>query len=220
MDRVHPSGISSHALEEALRLIVVTDAAQAGPRELLAVVKAALQGGARCVQLRMKDASARELVAAGTELRRLTQDFDALLIVNDRADVAEEIGADGVHVGPNDPPVAALRDRFPALVIGASTDDPARAQALERAGADYLGCGAVFGTTSKDVGGEAIGPDQLSAVARAVRIPVVGIGGITPDNVSQLAGGGAAGVAVIGAVMAAPDPVESVQLLMARFQPS
>ncbi len=220
MDRATPDDIQPVSLEEALRLVVVTDEGQAGARGLMTVIRAALQGGARCVQLRMKDASAHEMAATGMELRRLTHSFGALLFVNDRADVAREIEADGVHVGPNDPPVDALRRLFPDLLIGASTDDPERAKALERMGADYLGCGAVFGTTSKDVGGESIGPEQLERVARAVRIPVVGIGGINTHNVAEIQGGGSAGLAVIGAIMAAPDPAEAVRLLMARTHPS
>ena len=199
---------------DSLRLLVLTDHALARPRDPVDVVAAAIRGGATAVQLRMKGASASELRDIGAELRRITHEARVLLYVNDRADVAVAIGADGVHVGPNDPAVVDLRRVYgPGLRIGASTDDPETARRLEAEGADYLGCGAVFGTTTKDVGGEAIGPERLAAVAAAVSIPVVGIGGIGPGNIARLAGTGAAGVAVVGAVMAAPDPESAAREL-------
>jgi thiamine-phosphate diphosphorylase len=126
-------------------------------------------------------------------------------------------GADGVHLGPDDLPVAEARRIAPDILIGYSTDDPAQAVAAERAGANYIGCGAVFGTTSKDAGGERIGVERLSQVARAVSIPVIGIGGITVENVNEVAAGGAAGAAVIGAVMSAPDPGAATRSLLASF---
>lgn len=213
-----------------LRLIVITDAAIAAPRQVLEVVHAALGAGAPAVQLRMKDPTstdgagaardliaARDVIAAALELRQATRDAGALLFVNDRLDVALAAEADGVHLGPDDIPVAAARAVVPDdFLIGASTDDPELARKAARDGADYIGCGAVFGTTSKDVAGEAIGAARLDAVARAVDIPVIGIGGITVDNVARLADTAAAGVAVIGAVMGAPDPAAAVRTLLAR----
>jgi thiamine-phosphate pyrophosphorylase len=199
-------------LREALQLILVTDPKLGGSTPVEETVRLALEGGCRAVQLRDKDASARELLARARALRELTRQHGALLFVNDRADVALASGADGVHVGPNDVPVAALRawlgDR---LIIGYSTDDPAEAVAAVAEGADYLGCGAVFGTTTKDVGSEAIGIDGLEAVATAVQVPVVGIGGVDLGNVSQVARSSAAGVAVVRGIMAAPSPAEATR---------
>jgi len=205
---------------DALRLIVITDAAMVDARgdgrTMRDVVSETLAAGGRAIQLRMKGATAREMAAAARELLPVVHAHDGLLFVNDRADVAAAVGADGVHLGPHDVPVAAIRRTFgPDLLIGYSTDDPAVARDAERDGADYLGCGAVFGTTSKDVGGEAIGAAGLKAVVDAVDIPVVGIGGITPDRAPQVVGTGAAGVAVIGAVMSAPDPGAAVRRLLA-----
>ena len=201
-----------------LRLIVITDATIAAPRPVVDVVRAALQAGAPAIQLRMKDASARELLAAAMELRNHTRAACALLFLNDRLDVALAAGADGVHLGPDDLPVAAARAAVPAdFLIGFSTDDPVVASRAETEGADYIGCGAVFGTTSKDVGGEAIGLTRLAEVARAVTIPVVGIGGIDVGNVAEVARTGASGAAVIGAVMKAQDPVTAVRALLAPF---
>lgn len=199
-----------------LRLVVVTDRRLAAPRTVRDIVQAALAGGARTIQLRDKHASARELHAYATALAPIVHASGGILIVNDRLDVALATGGDGVHLGPDDMPVASARRVAPAgFIIGASTDDPGRARELEREGASYIGCGAVFGTTSKDVGGEQIGVERVAEVARAVSIPVVAIGGITADNAAQLAGSGAAGVAVVGAVSGAPDPQAAVRALLA-----
>ena len=201
-----------------LRLIVITDTRLAAPRSLIEVVGAALDAGAPAVQLRMKDAAARDMVALGLELRRLTRRAEALLFVNDRLDVALVIGADGVHLGPDDLPVAAARAVAPPdLLVGYSSDDPERARRAVRDGASYIGCGAVFGTSSKDVAGERIGAQRLDAVARAVDVPVVGIGGIDPANIGEVACTRAAGAAVIGAVMTAADPADATRALLAAF---
>lgn len=199
-----------------LRLMVVTDRRLAGTRSVREVVEAALAAGARVIQLRDKNATARELYQQASELLPLVHGHLGFLVVNDRIDVALAAGADGVHLGPDDIPVAtARRIAPPDFLIGASTDDPQRARELEQHGASYIGCGAVFGTSTKDVGKERIGPERVREVAAAVRIPVVAIGGITPDNVAQLGGTGAAGVAVVGAVMSAPDPADAVRRLLA-----
>lgn len=201
-----------------LRLIVITDRALAGPRGVLEVVAAALRAGAPAIQLRDKNAPAVEQLELATSLRELTRAHNALLFVNDRLDVALAVGADGVHLGPEDLPVAAARDIAPGLVIGFSADDPAAARAAERNGASYIGCGAVFGSTTKaGLAAERIGIERLGAVARAVRIPVVGIGGITPSNAHAIAATSAAGVAVIAAVMAAHDPARATRELLEAF---
>lgn len=201
-----------------LRLIVITDRVLAQPRDVVDVVRACLEAGAPAVQLRDKDATARELFGQAIAIRALTATHGALLFVNDRLDVALAAGADGVHLGPGDLPLEAARRAAPApFLIGWSTDDPEDARRAERLGADYIGCGAVFGTTSKDVAGERIGTERLAAVAAAVRIPVVGIGGIGPDNVGAVARTGAAGAAAIRSVMAATDPAAAVRTLLAAF---
>lgn len=203
-----------------LRLIVITDRVQAAPRDVLDTVQQALQAGAPAIQLRDKTLGARELYELALKLRTLTREAGALLFINDRLDVALAAGADGVHLGPDDVPLAAARRAAPGLLIGVSTDDPEEARQAERAGADYIGCGAVFGTTSKaDIGDEAIGTDRLRAVVEAVRIPVVGIGGINTSNVEQVAHTGASGAAVIGAVMKAADPAQAVHSLLRPFPP-
>jgi thiamine-phosphate pyrophosphorylase len=199
-----------------LRVIVVTDRRLALPRSIQQVVQAALDAGAPAIQLRDKAATARELAETARALLPAVRATRALLFINDRLDVALAIGADGVHLGPDDIPVsAARRIAPPGFLIGFSTDDPDMARTAEIDGASYIGCGAVFGTTTKaDAAGEAIGTRRLDAVARAVDIPVVAIGGITTDNAAAIARTAAAGVAVVGAVMAAPDPGEAVRALL------
>lgn len=203
-----------------LRLIVLTDQRLAAPRSIYEVVEAALAAGAPAVQLRDKEATSRELYDQALRLRELTRQYGALFFVNDRLDVAVASGADGAHLGPHDLPLAAARRVAPRpFLIGVSTDDPTAAREAQAAGADYIGCGAVFGTTTKrEVGSERIGPEGLEAVARAVEIPVVGIGGVTIDNVDLLPPTGAAGAAVVGAVMASPDPAEATRRLLGAFR--
>lgn len=202
-----------------LRLIVITDRQLAAPREVLAVVRAALDAGAPAIQLRDKHASARELAEQARELLPVVNAAGARLFINDRLDVALAVNAHGVHLGPEDLPVSAARRLAPApFLIGWSTDDPASAARAQADGADYIGCGAVFGTTTKaEAGAERIGTQRLDAVAAAVRVPVVAIGGITEQNVACVAATRAAGAAVVSAVMAADDPGLVVRRLLAAF---
>jgi thiamine-phosphate diphosphorylase len=131
--------------------------------------------------------------------------------------VALAAGADGVHLGPDDLPVAAARAVAPEILIGYSTDDPERARTAQQDGASYIGCGAVFGTRTKDVGDEAIGIERLRAVVQAVDIPVVGIGGITGENAGAVAAAGAAGAAVVSALMRARAPAATAREVLGAF---
>jgi thiamine-phosphate diphosphorylase len=135
-------------------------------------------------------------------------------------DVALALGADGVHVGPDDLPVADVRRAVPAdFLVGTSTDDPERARALATAGADYIGCGTVYATQSKADAGTVIGLEGLQRVIAAVDVPVVGIGGIdAPRSAEVAAYTGAVGVAVIGAVMGADDVERAVRALLAPWE--
>ncbi len=209
------------ALARALRVLVLTDRALASPRAVPEVVEEVLQAGVRAIQLRDKQASSRDLYQQARALLEITRRHDALLFVNDRLDVAVAAGADGAHLGPDDLSIASARRWVPAsLMLGYSTDDPIEARRAVADGADYIGCGAVFGTTSKDVGGEQIGLDRLRAVVEAVPVPVVAIGGIDTSNAASVPATGAAGVAVLSAVMAAEQPArEATQLVEAMRVP-
>jgi len=205
-------------LAERLRLIVITDAATAGSRSIPEIVSACLSAGAPAIQLRDKTMGAGELVALGTVLRSMTREHDALLFVNDRVDVALAVGADGVHLGPDDLPVQTVRRIVPpGFLIGFSTDEVDGALQAVADGADYLGCGTVWPTGSKADSGDSIGPDGLDRVARAVPLPVVGIGGITSERAAILSSTRAAGVAAIGAIMGAPDPGQATAAFLTAF---
>ncbi|MFP8953364.1 thiamine phosphate synthase [Natrialbaceae archaeon A-arb3/5] len=191
------------------RTYLVTQASISNGRSTAEVVEGAIEGGIDAIQLREKDADARSRYELGLELRELTDEAGVDLIVNDRVDIAQAIDADGVHVGQSDLPVGAVRDLLgPDAIIGCSTSTVAEAEQAEADGADYLGVGAVYGTSSKDVDGEknGIGTDRIAEIADAVSIPIVGIGGVTAANARPVVEAGASGVAVISEITAADDP--------------
>lgn len=187
-------------------------------RDPVALGRAMLDGGARCLQLRLKDASARELLAVACALREPTRAAGALLIVNDRADVARAAGADGVHVGQDDVPVSVARAILgPGRLVGVSTHDVDQARAAVRDGADYLGVGPIFDTASKAGALPARGLDLLHAVRAAVDRPLVAIGGITAETAAAVRGAGADSVAMIGALVGAPDVAAAVRNVLNRL---
>ena len=205
-------------LGRRLRLIVITDEHLAGTKGVVQVVAQALEAGAPAVQLRAKEASARELATMARSFLPAVRAAGALFFVNDRLDVALAVGADGVHLGPDDIRVKDVRSVVPEdFIVGYSTDDPEEAAKAQADGADYLGSGTVYATSSKADPGEVIGVSGLQRVVEAVSIPVVGIGGITPARAEDVAATGASGAAVIGAVMAATDPGLAVRALMVPF---
>ena len=229
--------MQSLKLADRLRLTVITDEALARPRTLSDVVQKALAAGAPTIQLRLKSATARELLEAARTLLPIVRSAGALFIVNDRLDVALAAGADGVHLGPDDPPVRDARavadarvgasaravgtdTRFAkvdAFIVGYSTDTTDGAVRAEAEGADYLGVGAVYATANKSDAGDVIGLDGLRRVVKTVSIPVVAIGGITPERAPAVAETGACGSAAIGSVMSAAEPAEAVRALLLPF---
>ena len=205
-------------------MTVITDEVLARPRALSDVVREALAAGAPTVQLRLKSASARELLEAAQTLMPIVRSAGALFIVNDRLDVALAAGADGVHLGPDDLPVKDVRRVADArsgvadtFIVGYSTDTTDEAARAEAEGADYLGVGAVYATANKSDAGDVIGLKGLRRVVKAVSIPVVAIGGITPERAPAVAKTGACGSATIGAVMSATEPAEAVRELLLPF---
>ena len=188
---------------------LVTQQSVSEGRSTPEIVRAAIDGGVDVVQLREKETESRFRYELGLELRELTAEAGVDLIVNDRIDIAQAIDADGVHVGQSDLPVTVARDLLgPDAVVGCSTSTVEEALEAETAGADYLGIGAVYGTSSKDVAAEedGVGPERIAAIAEAVSIPVVGIGGITTDNAAPVVEAGAVGVSVISEITTAEDP--------------
>ncbi len=190
---------------EDLLLYAITDRSWTGEQTLLQQLEQALQGGVSMVQLREKGLEEDAFVAQAVQVRQLCRRYGVPLIVNDNVDVALKSGADGVHVGAQDAPVETVRRRAGSgFLIGATAKTVAQAQAAQRAGADYLGVGAVFPSpTKRDA--LRISVEQLRTICASVSIPVVAIGGISRENIGQLAGSGAAGVAVISALFSAGD---------------
>jgi len=199
--------------------MVVTVPRPACGRPLPDVVAECLEAGATSIQLRHPTAQGGELFREARQLLPITRRHGAPLIVNDRFDVALAAGADGVHLGPGDLTVEAVRRHTPAkFLIGVSVDDPRAGVAARRAGASYLGIGAVFGTRTKPgLAREAIGTDRLESVLRQAHLPGVGIGGITPANAAEVVATGA-GIAVVSTVMGAACPGDAVAQLLAVLE--
>lgn len=193
------------------RLQYITPAADS-VEELAAGVEKALTGGCRWVQLRMKDAAAADVVAAAESIAPLCRHHDAVFLLDDRVELVQAVGADGVHVGQNDMPVADVRRALgPGYIVGATANTLADMTAAAAAGADYIGLGPYrFTTTKKNLkptlGAEGYRRLMDGARAAGVRIPVVAIGGIEPADVAAIAPSGVAGVAVSGAIATAPSP--------------
>jgi thiamine-phosphate diphosphorylase len=194
----------SSADSRLLGLYVLTHHAWGGGHESIA--RASLRAGARIIQLRDKSSSPAELEAAGRALRTLTRDFGALLLVNDDPRLALAIGADGVHLGPDDAsPQQARAILGSGSVIGVSCGTVEEAQRAFAAGASYIGAGAIFGTATKADAGDAIGLESLRAIAAATPLPVAAIGGVEAANIAQLPSCGARMACVVSAIARAGD---------------
>lgn len=189
-----------------LSVYVITDRGIAGERSIFDMVAAALRGGATMIQLREKEAPDHEIIEIGQKLKAITREAGVPLIINDRVEVALALDADGVHVGQDDQTAERVRQMIgPERTLGVSTETLEQSHRAVQAGADYLGVGDVYGTRSKPDVTPPIGLTGLAEIAQAVRVPVVAIGGITLENAGATIQAGAAGVAVISAVMAAAD---------------
>lgn len=197
-------------------LYVVTDAGLSRGRSHLAVIEAAIAGGATIVQYREKTASTRQMIAEAQALRELTRRAGVPLIVNDRLDVALAIDADGVHVGQDDMPAALARRLIgPDKILGVSAANLSEAMQAVQDGADYLGVGPIVATPTKPDAAPPIGMDGLREICRRVPIPVVAIGGINATNAADAIAAGAHGIAVVSAVVAAEDVAAAAQQLRA-----
>jgi thiamine-phosphate pyrophosphorylase len=196
------------------RLYVVTDRQQTAGRPLEEVLVAAARGGAGAIQLREKDLSARDLCSLGARLQEVLTPYNVPLLINDRLDVALALDADGVHLASHSLPTAQARRILGAQkLIGVSTHSVEDARHAAAEGADFVVFGPVFATPSKLAYGPPQGLQQLAAVTHQVAIPVLAIGGIDQTNIAPVMQTGAYGVAMIRAVLAAPDPYESTQRL-------
>ena len=201
---------------DMLLLYAVTDRAWTGKQSLDEQVEEALQGGVTLVQLREKRLSKEQLIEEARRITALCHRYGVPLIVNDDYEAALAAGADGVHVGIEDTPVAAIRARAGKdFIIGATAKTVEQAQRAEREGADYLGVGAVFPSPTKQ-SAIRITNEQLREICASVAIPAVAIGGITSENVASLRGGGMAGIAVVSAIFGADNILAETRLLRER----
>lgn len=188
-----------------LLLYAVTDRHWLNGRTLVDVVKESLDGGVTMIQLREKSLDEGKFLEEAKELQALCRERHVPFIVNDNVDIAKAMDADGVHVGQDDMAALDVRAKLgPDKLIGVSAHTVEEALLAEKQGADYLGVGAVFPTSSKSDVGE-MSYETLKAICKAVSIPVVAIGGISGENVGKLADSGICGVAVISAIYAAKD---------------
>ncbi|HLG43917.1 MAG TPA: thiamine phosphate synthase [Nitrospirales bacterium] len=224
MTRTHPP--APDAAKRVLfpgGLYLILDPAVAGPRSLPDLVGMALAAKVRTFQLRMKTPETGAFYEMASALCPLVQGDGGIFIVNDRCDVALAVGADGVHLGQEDLPLADARAFLGREKrIGVSTHNLTQALEAEAGGADYIGFGPIFPTTTKEKPDTVVGVAGLREVRARVRIPIVAIGGITPRNAAEVMTAGADAVAVVSAVLAAPDPQAALMELLkvVRLNPS
>ena len=200
-------------LREQMLLYAVTDRHWLNGQTLYEQVEEALKGGATFIQLREKDLTEEEFLEEAKKIQQLCKKYRVPFIINDNVKLAKEIDADGVHVGQSDMEAGAVREKLgPDKILGVSARTVEQALLAQERGADYLGVGAVFATGSKADAAE-LPHETLKAICEAVSIPVVAIGGITAENISQLKGTGICGVAVISAIYAQNNIKEAAEEL-------
>lgn len=204
--------------KDMLLLYAVTDSGWVGRQTLYEQIEDALAGGATMIQLREKALADDAFTEEAIQVKEICRRYQAPLIINDNLEVALKSGADGVHVGIEDTPVAQIRRKVgDNFIIGATAKTIAQAQAAEAAGADYLGVGAVFPSPTKK-NAIRITAEDLRKICQAVSIPAVAIGGIDLENMAALKGGGMDGIAVVSAVFGAADVKKAAQELRAKAQ--
>lgn len=198
-------------IRQGMTLYAVTDRSWLGERTLAQVVEEVLKGGATFLQLREKELDQATILAEAREIQAIAARYHVPFVINDSVDIALACDADGVHVGQTDLMGRDVRALIgPDKILGITANTVELAVAAERAGADYIGAGAVFGTTTKQ-NAKNLSLDTLKAICQAVSIPVVAIGGINAHNLPQLAGTGAAGAAVVSALFAQKNPEEAAR---------
>jgi thiamine-phosphate pyrophosphorylase len=188
-------------------LYLVTDRSLARGRNTLEIIRAAVDGGATVVQLREKDCSTREFIEQAMAIKDFLKGRGFPLIINDRVDVAQAVEADGVHLGQTDMPLGTAKKILgDSMIIGISAESLQDAVEAEKGGADYLGVSPIYATPTKTDTAPPLGLEGLREIRKAVRLPLVGIGGLNRDNAAEVIRNGADGVAVVSAIVAADDP--------------
>ncbi len=198
-------------------LYFITDSSNYEPEEFFERVEAALQGGVTMVQLREKNRTTREYIELAIEVHKLTEKYNVPLIIDDRVDVMLAAGAEGVHVGADDMPVEMVRKIVgPNRIVGATTKTVQAARIAEEAGADYLGVGAIYPTTTK-VKTIITSTETLKDICKSVAVPVNAIGGLNSNNLEALRNTGIAGVCAVSAIMKADSPRAAARKMKEAF---
>jgi thiamine-phosphate pyrophosphorylase len=200
-------------------LYAILDPEQTKGRAPELVLHELLEGGIKILQLRAKQMSPRDFLKLAKETRIATRAAACRLIINDRADIALACDADGVHLGQVDLPLEPARRLMGEKIIGISTHDTEQARAAERSGADYIGFGPMFATNTKDTGYSARGTEMLRQIRASVRLPIVAIGGITENNVTQVWQAGADSAAIISDILHAEEIAAKVKAILFRRKP-
>jgi len=199
-------------------LYAILDSQKLGKRSHLEVAEKLIKGGARAIQLRYKLDNRGELLAIAQKLKGLCSESGVLFIVNDYLDIALAVGADGLHLGQEDLPVAIARRLLPIdTILGVSVTTVKQAKAAEGDGADYIGVGSMYSTSSKETA-RVVGLERLREVRGVVSVPLVAIGGINKDNAGEVAAAGADGVAVISAILGAESIEKASRQLIKAFE--
>ena len=196
-------------------LYAILDPDQTKGRQATTVLQQLLDGGARIIQLRVKSMTPRDFLELAHAVRAQTRAAGCQLIVNDRVDIALACAADGVHLGQDDLPLGVGKELMGQKIVGISTHDVEQAIEAERNGADYIGFGPMFGTTTKSTGYSARGIEMLKQIRAAVKIPIVAIGGINEQNVRQVWHAGADSAAIISDILGAEDPALKTKRIIA-----
>jgi thiamine-phosphate pyrophosphorylase len=195
-------------------LYLVTDRGLARGRSTLEIVSAAVHGGTTVVQLREKDCSTRDFIEQALTIKEFLKDRGVPLIINDRLDVAQAVKADGVHLGQSDMALGVAKKILgDSMIIGISAESLQDAVEAEKGGADYLGVSPIYATPTKTDTAPPLGLEGLQEIRKAVRLPLVGIGGLNRGNAAEVIRNGADGVAVVSAIVAADDPQTAAETL-------
>ena len=200
------------SIDYSLYLVIDRDLSRG--RATLKVVKAGVTGGVTCVQLREKNCSTRKFIKEALSVKQYLKKHNIPLIINDRVDVAQAIGADGVHLGQTDMPLTMAKDILKgSMIIGISVESLEDAIRAEKDGADYIGISPIFATPTKTDTSPPLGLEGLKEISRAVSLPKVAIGGLNKENAGEVILNGANGIAVVSAIVSADDPRKAAKEL-------
>ena len=199
------------------KIYLVTDEKACLGKDFYACIEEAIKGGAGIVQLREKNISTKDLYEKALKVKEICKNYGALFIINDRLDIAQAVGADGVHLGQSDMPIEEarkiLKDKF---LIGATARNIEEAKKVELSGADYIGSGAIFGTSTKD-NAKKLEMEELKKIVASVKIPVFAIGGININNVGSLKNIGLQGICAVSGILSEKDCKKAVDIMLKNF---